>query len=86
VGRDAAANTDILLKAEILCWSRTKGLFAGASLDGTVVEHDDGEAKKLYGKAMSNHDIIEGQVTTPEAARVLVHELDDIAPVRKRSN
>jgi len=59
-------------------------LFAGASLDGTVVEHDEGEAKKLYGKAMSNRDIIEGHVATPEAARVLVHELDEIAPIRKR--
>ena len=80
VGRDASADTDVLLHAEIISWSRTRGLFAGASLDGTVVEHDEGEAKKLYGKVMSNHQIIEGRTPIPEAARPFVHELDEIAP------
>jgi lipid-binding SYLF domain-containing protein len=83
IGRDAAADTDILMKAEILCWSRTKGLFAGASLDGTVVEHDEGEAKKLYGRPLNNHEIVEGKVSVPDAAKPFVGELDRIAPRRK---
>jgi lipid-binding SYLF domain-containing protein len=81
VGRDAAANTDALARAEILSWSRTRGLFAGAALDGTVVERDGAEAAKLYGRQMNNHEIIAGDVRAPEATRVLVHEMDDIAPV-----
>ncbi len=86
VGRDAFASTDVLMRAEILSWSRTRGLFAGASLDGTVVEHDEGEARKLYGRAMSNHEIISGDINSPEAGRELVAELDAIAPARLRTN
>jgi lipid-binding SYLF domain-containing protein len=86
VGRDATANTDVLLHAEILSWSRTRGLFAGAALDGTVVEHDGGETEKLYGHPMGGHEIVDGRTHTPEAARPLVHELDAIAPFKERSN
>jgi lipid-binding SYLF domain-containing protein len=80
VGRDAAADTDVSMRAEMLSWSRTHGLFAGAALDGTVVEHDGGETEKLYGRPMNNHDIIAGDVRVPEAARFLIHEMDEIAP------
>jgi lipid-binding SYLF domain-containing protein len=83
VGRDTAADTDVLMRAEILCWSRTRGLFAGASLDGTVVEHDAAEAKKLYGRPMSNHEIVSGDIKTPEGAAGLAAELEEIAPSRK---
>ena len=82
VGRDAAADTDVLMRAEILCWSRTHGLFAGASLDGTVVEHDEAEARKLYGRPLSNHEIITGDIKPPFAANGLVAELNAIAPRR----
>jgi lipid-binding SYLF domain-containing protein len=75
VGRDVKADTDILLKAEILSWSRSRGVFAGASLNGTVVESDRAEAIKLYGRPWSNRDIIEGAVTMPDAARILGDEL-----------
>ena len=86
VGRDAAANTDVLMHAEILSWSRARGLFAGAALDGTVVEHDGGETEKLYGHPMSNREIVDGRTRVPEAARPLVHEMDAISPARDRSN
>jgi lipid-binding SYLF domain-containing protein len=86
VGRDATANTDVLLHAEILSWSRTRGLFAGAALDGTVVEHDGGETEKLYGHPMGGREIVDGRTRIPEAARPLVHELDAIAPFREKSN
>ena len=80
VGREATANTDVLMRAEMLSWSRSRGLFAGAALDGTVVEHDGGETEKLYGRQMDNHAILAGDVRTPEAARILTHEMDMIAP------
>jgi lipid-binding SYLF domain-containing protein len=83
VGRDAAADTDVLMRAEILSWSRTHGIFAGVSLDGTVVEHDEAEARKLYGRPLSNHEIIQGKVAVPRAARGLVSELNHIAPFRR---
>jgi SH3 domain-containing YSC84-like protein 1 len=85
VGRDAAADTDVLMRAEILSWSRTRGIFAGVSLDGTVVEHDGGETEKLYGHPMNNHDIIAGETRVPEAAHVLVREMDMIAPASAAS-
>jgi lipid-binding SYLF domain-containing protein len=80
VGRDATADTDILMRAEILSWSRTHGLFAGASLSGTLVEHDDSEGKRLYGRAMSNHEIISGDIKAPESASGLVGLLNDMSP------
>ena len=75
VGRDVNADTDVLLKAEILSWSRTRGVFAGASLNGTVVEADRSEAIRLYGRPWSSRDIIEGAITTPDAAKVLMDEI-----------
>jgi lipid-binding SYLF domain-containing protein len=86
VGRDAAANTDAQMHAEILSWSRTRGLFAGAALDGTAVEHDGSETEKLYGHPMSAREIVDGHTRIPEAARPLVHEMDEISPVREHSN
>jgi len=85
VGRDATASTDVLMHAEILSWSRSRGLFAGAALDGTVVEHDGGETEKLYGHPMENHEILAGRVPPPEAARILVREMDIIAPGGKNN-
>jgi lipid-binding SYLF domain-containing protein len=85
VGRDAAANTDALMRAEILSWSRTHGVFAGAALNGTVVEHDESETKKLYTRQYSNHELITGDIKTPEAASGLVDELNDIAPDRLKA-
>src|ERR1700724_1720497 len=56
VGRTGAADTDILLRAEILSYSRTRGVFAGISLDGTVVSRDGSEDRKLYGIVVRNQD------------------------------
>src|SRR6202171_6447685 len=60
VGRTAAAETDLQLHAEILSYSRTRGAFAGAALDGTVVSKDDSEVRKLYGHEVNNKAILEG--------------------------
>jgi SH3 domain-containing YSC84-like protein 1 len=82
VGRDATADTDVLLHAEILSWSRTRGIFGGVSLDGTVVEADRGENEKLYGAHENHNAILRGEVRAPEAAHVLTAELDQYASHR----
>src|SRR5438552_13498829 len=58
VGRDASASTDVLLKSPVLAYSRSKGLFAGISLDGAVVSIDDSANKKAYGTELSAEDIM----------------------------
>jgi SH3 domain-containing YSC84-like protein 1 len=74
VGRDAKADTDVLMHAEILGWSRARGIFAGVSLNGTVVENDKSEATKIYGRPWSNREIIRGGVAIPEVAKPLEAE------------
>jgi SH3 domain-containing YSC84-like protein 1 len=76
VGRNASAGTDLKLTAEVLSYSRSKGIFAGVSLDGTVVQADKSGDEAMYGAGVSRHDVLDGGVHTPEAARPLVHELD----------
>jgi lipid-binding SYLF domain-containing protein len=74
LGRDAKADTDGMMHAEILGWSRARGIFAGVSLNGTLVESDKSEAMKLYGRPWSNREIIRGGVAIPEAAKPLENE------------
>lgn len=71
VGRNAAADTDAMARAEILSWSRTHGLFAGVSLDGTVIEHDKSEDRRIYGSDVGIKAILHGEVRAPHAARLL---------------
>jgi SH3 domain-containing YSC84-like protein 1 len=69
-GRDAAAATDIVMKAEILSYSRAQGLFAGVSLEGSTLRSDDGANKTLYGKELSAKEIVrEGKVPPPAARK-----------------
>jgi lipid-binding SYLF domain-containing protein len=83
VGRTGAAGTDILLNAEILSYSRTRGVFAGISLDGTVVSRDGSEDRKLYGHEVRSQDVLTGAVPAPVAARALVAELGRYSPGRQ---
>ncbi len=76
VGRNTSANTDVLLRAEILSWSRSRGLFAGLSLEGATLRPDGSENKKLYGRDITNKEILEAGVRTPPAARPFVTTLD----------
>ena len=76
VGRDASANTDVLLHAEILSWSRSRGLFAGLSLEGSTLRPDESENEKLYGQKLTNREILEGNVHTPDGGRPLIAELN----------
>ncbi len=75
VGRTIAAGTDAKLTAEILAYSRSKGIFAGVALDGTTVTPDREEDRKLYGRDVSNGQIIRGEVKTPDGAQSLIDTL-----------
>src|SRR5215472_5092498 len=81
VGRYASAETDVVLKAEILSYSRAKGLFAGVSLTGSTLRSDDGGNKLLYGREISAKEIVrEGKVPSPAAARQLLAILTKASP------
>jgi len=76
VGRVAQAETDARMTAEILTWSRARGLFAGVALNGATLREDDDWIFDLYGKKMTNKDIVTGNVAAPKAAAGLLGELD----------
>jgi len=76
VGRTAAAATDLRLNSEILSYSRTKGLFAGVSLDGAVVQADRSGDRSMYGANVDRHEILSGKIATPPSARGLSRELN----------
>ncbi len=77
VGRHAAADTDAKMKAEILSYSRAKGVFAGVSLDGAVVQADKSGDEAMYGEHVDRHEILSGKVPVPESARPLLHEISE---------
>jgi lipid-binding SYLF domain-containing protein len=76
VGRNATADTDLRLNAEILSYSRTKGIFAGISLDGAVVQADRSGDRSMYGADVDRHEIRSGKIATPPSARGLSRELN----------
>jgi SH3 domain-containing YSC84-like protein 1 len=75
VGRHAAAGTDIKLNAEILSYSRSKGAFAGVSVNGAVVQADHSGDEAMYGSSVTRREILNGKVAVPEPARSLLDEL-----------
>src|ERR1700730_6864628 len=77
VGRDAKADTDIMLHAEILSYARSRGAYAGLSLEGATMRPDNEENRKLYGRDITNKDILaQGTVSTPAVARAFTHALN----------
>jgi lipid-binding SYLF domain-containing protein len=76
VGRNAQADTDIALRAEVLSYSRTHGIFAGVSLDGAVVQADKSGDKAMYGEGVDRHEILRGKVPVPASAHGLIHSLN----------
>ena len=81
VGRDASAETDIVLKAEILSYSRAKRIFAGVSLEGSTMRSDDGANRALYGRDLSAREIVrEGKVAAPASAHELLSILRNASP------
>jgi lipid-binding SYLF domain-containing protein len=80
-GRAAGASTDVVMQAEILTWSRSRGLFAGVSLEGSTLRSDGDANEKLYGKKVDARDIVrKGAVPTPAAARPLIDLLNHKSP------
>jgi lipid-binding SYLF domain-containing protein len=77
VGRSAKAETDALLHAQILSYSRSKGIFAGIALEGGTLRADDSENKELYGRKIERQEIINGKVAMPSEARELVALLNN---------
>ena len=81
VGRTSSAETDVVMKAEILSWSRAKGVFGGISLEGSTLRSDDDANKHIYGKELSAKEIVrQGKVKTPEAGTPLINLLQKTSP------
>ena len=72
VGRDAGADTDWKLKAEVLTYSRARGLFAGVDLNGSSVTQDKDETRILYGKMVPFDTILHGEIAPPESAHPFI--------------
>src|SRR5437899_200165 len=80
-GRDAQASTDVTLRAEVLSYSRARGLFAGLSLEGSTVRPDNGANEKMYGKKIEAIDIVrKGAVAVPPSAQELISVLNKKSP------
>jgi len=82
VGRDASAQTDALMHAEILSYSRARGAFAGVTLTGSTLRSDDKDNEYLYGKPVEHKALLTGQVSKPAAAAPLYTALNSHAVTR----
>ncbi len=82
IGRDLSAQTDVMLNAEMLSFSRTHGLFAGISLEGATLRPDRSTDRELYGRDATNRDILDGDFATPPVARRFQHTLNRESIVR----
>ncbi len=79
VGRDSSAMTDAELHAEILSYSRSRGLFGGLDISGSAVTQDEEANRQLYGSKITNKEIIDGSPKVPAAAQPFLHELSTIS-------
>jgi SH3 domain-containing YSC84-like protein 1 len=87
VGRNASAETDVTLRAEILSYSRARGLFAGISLSGSTLRPDNDANKRLYGKEVSAKAIVfDRAVPAPQSAELLLSTLDKKSPKNMSKN
>jgi lipid-binding SYLF domain-containing protein len=77
VGRHASAGTDWKMNTEVLTYSRSKGVFAGLTLEGAVVQQDDDSTRAIYGKHMRFRSILSGKVSTPESTEQFVKAVSD---------
>jgi lipid-binding SYLF domain-containing protein len=81
LGRDASAETDATLRADILSYSRARGLFAGVSLEGSTIRPDNGDNERVYGRKIPAREIVlSGGVAAPRAAQQLISTLDARTP------
>jgi lipid-binding SYLF domain-containing protein len=83
-GRDAAASTDVTMRAEILSYSRSRGLFAGISLEGSTLRPDNDGNERLYGKGITaKHIVIDSKIRPPASAKSLLATLNKKSPKNK---
>lgn len=80
VGRSSTAETDAAMKAKILSYSRSRGVFAGVSLTGMTLNQDEGANKAVYGKQLDSAEILNGNVTMPAGAKPLTQMLTKYSP------
>ena len=81
VGRTTAADTDAFMRAEILTYSRARGLFAGVSLEGSTLRPDGDANRNLYGKSLRPEEIVRGEkMPVPESAKELIRQLQQASP------
>jgi len=80
VGRSATAQTDALMRAEIVSYSRSRGLFAGVTLDGATLRPDNDDNRKIYGREIAQKDILHGAVSAPAGADTLIATLNRYSP------
>ncbi len=80
LGRTASASTDVVMKAEMLSYSRSRGLFAGVSLEGSTLRPDNDGNTLVYGTAMPAKQIVKGTVAVPAAAKSMIDLLDLRSP------
>lgn len=86
-GRDAEADTDVTLRAEVLTYSRSRGLFAGISLEGSTLRPDNDANEEIYGKKIDAKEIaLHGAVPIPSSARTLISTLNQHSPKNASSN
>ena len=84
-GRTASADTDAFMRAEMLSYSRARGVFAGVSLEGSTLRPDEDANRRLYGRDATAAIIItEPKYGSPESGRALVHRLQKATPERKQ--
>ena len=77
VGRHASAGTDWKMNTEMLTYSRSKGVFAGLTLEGAVVEEDNDSTQAIYGKSMTFRGILDGKASTPKSAEAFIHAVSE---------
>jgi lipid-binding SYLF domain-containing protein len=84
VGRASTAETDAAFRAEILSYSRSRGVFAGVALKGSTLRPNDSDNKKLYGKEVKHEDVLLGKVPAPAVAKPLIDTISKYSTVEKK--
>jgi lipid-binding SYLF domain-containing protein len=83
VGRDTQAATDLTMRAQVLTYSRARGLFLGVSLSGAVIRQTDGDVFAFYGKDWTFYSLLSGEVPPPQEAQALLATVERYAPTRR---
>jgi SH3 domain-containing YSC84-like protein 1 len=83
VGRDAQAATDLTMRAQILTYSRSRGLFLGVSLGGALIRQDEADTQAFYGKDWTFYSLLKGEVPAPQDSQALLKMVEKYAPTPK---